>query len=135
MLYLDSSALVKLVLAETETDALRDELARLDVPVVSSQLAIVEVTRAVRRTAPDDAALLNATAALLGEGVGLIPMQRHVLDAAGLLDPVTVRSLDAIHIATATSLQPDLIAFVAYDIRATEAAAAAGLTTAAPGQS
>jgi uncharacterized protein len=126
--YLDSSALVKLVVAEEETKALRTFLRRRR-PTVSSALARTEVLRAV---APEgDDATERARAILLTPD--LVRVSDRVLLAAAAIRPATVRTLDAIHLATAQLLGEDLGVVVTYDLRLAEAAEALGLRVAAPG--
>jgi predicted nucleic acid-binding protein len=130
VIYLDSSALLKLLLQEQETDALRSWLStRAHLTAVSSELASVEVVRAMRRT---DAARVPTARALLS-GLDLVPLTGSVIEQAAEVGEVTLRSLDAIHLASALSLHPDLTAFVAYDDRLTAAARAAGLDVSQPG--
>jgi predicted nucleic acid-binding protein len=129
VIYLDSSALLKLLHDEAESAALADWLApRTGTPVVSSELAKVEVVRASRRINP---ATLPDAAALLA-GLDLIPLSSAVIDAAADVGGTTLRSLDAIHLASALSIRADLSAFVAYDQRLAEAASTAGLEALAP---
>lgn len=129
MIYLDSSALVKLVITEPETRALASWLAqRADLPMVSSVIHRTEVPRAVWRAEPS--AFPRSYRQVRGvERVALTP---EVLDTAAALAPASLRSLDAIHVASALSIRRDLAAFVAYDKRLLDAAAAAGLPTASP---
>lgn len=129
MIYLDSSALLKLIHTERETPALRAWLhARPDAPLVSSELAGVEVVRATRLV--NAAALPTAHAVLAA--LDLVPMTTAVLDAAGTTGDAALCSLDAIHLASALSIASALTSFVAYDHRLTEAAAAAGLDALMP---
>lgn len=130
MIYLDSFALFKLVVEEDESQALDDWLAeRPDASLVSSRLATVEVLRACRRA---DESLLPAGRSLLAT-LDLVPLSGRLLDeAADLTDPL-LRSLDALHLASALSLQPDLTAFVTYDLRLTAASEAVGLFPLRPG--
>lgn len=130
MIYLDSSALLKLVFQERESDTLQDWLARrAGVPTVSSELAKVEVLRSCRRI---DASGLADARSLLGQ-LDLVPLAGAVVDRAGELEGPGLRSLDALHLASAVLLGADLDAFVAYDHRLLEAAAQAGLETHQPG--
>jgi hypothetical protein len=125
--YLDSSALVKLVLEERETTALLSFLG--DRPThVSSVLAYVEVSRAARRESETAA----ERAADVLELVNLIELDRTILDGARVVEPDRLRTLDAIHLATALSLGESLDAFVTYDLRQSEAAARVGLEVVAP---
>ena len=128
MVYLDSSAIVKLVVHEPESDALRRELAHRP-EWTSSALARVEVVRALRR-ADADAATLEYAAALL-DRIALIAVDEGVLEAAAAVGPPALHSLDAVHLATANSLA-GLEAFVAYDRRLLTAAGNAGLSALSP---
>jgi predicted nucleic acid-binding protein len=128
VIYLDSSALLKLVHDELESAALAAWLEeRTEVPVVSSELAVVEVVRASRRV--DRGAVPRARS--LMAGVDLIPFGT-VIDQACDVGGTALRSLDAIHLASALAIVDDLTAFVAYDRRLTVAAQAAGLGPLAP---
>jgi len=130
VIYLDSSALLKLLHDEAESAALADWLAaRASTPVVSSELAKVEVIRACRRINP--ATLTEATALLAG--LDLIPLSGTVIDQAAHAGATTLRSLDALHLASALAIQDQLTAFVAYDHRLADAATTAGLELLAPG--
>lgn len=125
--YLDSSAVVKLVVTEPESRALRRYLTRRT-PLVSSALARTEVLRA----------LLPAGEPALARGrevvqsLDLIRVNDRVLSAAGVVLPAEVPSLDAIHLATAQLLGADLARIVTYDIRMIDAAAKLGLRTTSP---
>ena len=125
MIYLDSSALVKLLKPESETQAL---LAFLDSAVDSvgtSSLAETEV----RRAALQNNLSLTAATRLLDQ-VEILDVDRSVFSAAGLLPGGTLRSLDAIHIAVA--LRADADAFITYDKRQAAAAEACGLRVLSP---
>jgi predicted nucleic acid-binding protein len=134
LIYVDAAALVKLVRSEPESDAFAAWLAsRRDVPLVSSALVEVEVTRALRRTAPQ---------ALVGVGAVLARVARSEITAAvraraAAYPDGVLRSLDAIHLATAEIVgeRPgmELEAFVTYDVRLAEAAEALGLPAVSPG--
>ena len=129
MVYLDSSAIIKLVVAEPESEALRAYLTDRKERVASG-LARVEVFRALRRAHGGTPTLLHRADEVL-EGIALVAVDEPVLrDAAGL-EPRPLRSLDAIHLATALSLG-DLDAVVTYDRRLATAAAEAGLEVASP---
>jgi uncharacterized protein len=135
LLYLDASALVKLVRAEPETSTLLTFLA--DADLLSSELALTEVPRAIRRAAADDptlvCALLLTRAEEILDAVALLPVDRTLLIAAGALDEPVLRALDAIHLASAIDLSP-IDAFVSYDERQSAAARLAGLRTVSPGR-
>lgn len=126
--YLDSSAFVKLVVRETETAALRRFLKRWP-RRASSALVRAEAVRAVRRAGAEAVA---RTLTLLRR-MHLVALDDEMLERAGLLDPVTLRTLDAIHLATALSLQGDLGVVITYDERMAEGARALGLRVAVPG--
>jgi uncharacterized protein len=125
--YLDSSALVKLAVQEPESAALRRYLRRRR-PLVSSALARTEVLRAL---VLEGAEGLARGRAVLGT-IDLVRVNDRVLDAAGALLPSDVRSLDAIHLATARQLGSDVAQIVTYDDRMLDAARHLGIRTAAP---
>jgi predicted nucleic acid-binding protein len=125
--YLDSSAIVKLVVEEPESAALRSYLRRRK-PFVSSALARTEVARALL---PLGAAAVQQGWEVLSS-VELIRVNNRVLDAAGRLVPAEIRSLDAIHVATAQQLGTSLARVVTYDERMAAAAEAKGWSVAAP---
>lgn len=125
--YLDASALVKLSLEEDHSVALRQATQGWS-HLVSSRLAVVEVLRAARRRDP----AAEPTARDVLSHTALVLLSDRVLYAATQLDPVTIRSLDAIHLATALRLGNALAAFVSYDQRQLEAAESLGLPTASP---
>jgi hypothetical protein len=129
LIYYDSSALLKLVQHEPESDDFRRWYKeRQFAPAVSSSLACVEVVRAVR----DDGEQATERARAVLAGLDLMPMTFDLLTEAGeLAQPL--RSLDAIHLASAMRLRADLQAFVAYDKRLLHAAEQAGLPIASPG--
>ena len=127
-LYLDSSAFVKLVVDETESTAVRTFLADRAARRVSSALLRTESLRAIRHLGPDALATVR-------EGlrrVDLIGIDDRILDAAGTLEPQVLRTLDAIHLATAMAVGDDLEAIVTYDERMVEAARLMGLPTTTP---
>jgi predicted nucleic acid-binding protein len=129
-LYLDSSAIVKLVQRETESDALRRFLRQhRDDRRVTSALARVEVVRAIFNGGP--AALAHARRQLAR--VDEITLDSDLLDTAATIAPgERLRSLDAIHLVSAQMLAPDLRAVVTYDQRMAAAGHALGITIEAP---
>jgi uncharacterized protein len=127
--YLDASALVKLVVPEPETGHLIAYLAQRP-RRVSSWLSRVEVMRVARRHGRD--AMLQARE--LCARLFLLRLDAVVLDAAAELPPEVLRSLDAIHLASALRLGGALGDVVTYDLRMAEAATALGLQTASPGR-
>ena len=130
-LYLDSSALVKLVQRETESDALRRYLRRHRADqLVTSALARVEVVRAVQ--VGGSGALAQARRQL--SRLDQILLSTEVLDRAATLAPhAQLRSLDAIHLAAAQIVGADLRAVVTYDRRMADAAQELGLVVETPG--
>jgi uncharacterized protein len=125
--YLDSSALVKLAVREPESVALRRYLQRRR-PLIASALARTEVARALLPLGPE--AVRRGQDVLAR--VGLVRINDRVLDAAGAMLPAELRSLDAIHLATALQLGADLARIVTYDDRMTAAAERLQLTVARP---
>lgn len=129
MIYLDSSALLKILFLEAESATLQEWLATQDDALVTGDLARVEVLRACRRLDPE---ALPAARALLGQ-LDRVPLAAEVLELAAAVGTPMLRSLDALHLASALSLGvPDLV-LVGYDCRLLEAADAAGLGTRRPG--
>lgn len=126
--YFDTSALVKLVVAEPETAALRAWVGASNRSPVSSDLARTELLRAVRRTAPDR--VVDARAVL--DAVTLIEASTAVFEAAGRLEPMALRSLDALHVCTALDLGDDLEGVVTYDDRLAAAAISNGIPVVSP---
>ena len=126
--YLDTSALVKLVVAEAETAALRAWLAETDRQPVSCDLARAELLRAVRRAAPDR--VVRAREVL--DAVTLLEVTAAIFEAAGRLDPSVRRTLDAVHLAAALDLGDDLDCIVTYEDRLAEAARANGVAVISP---
>lgn len=106
------------------------ELLRADPQSVSSVLARVEVLRAVRRGGGRNAPLERAEEVL--DRIALVRLDEGVVESATRLPPVELRALDAIHLATALSIQPPVAAVVTYDDRLVAAAAAAGLEVRTP---
>jgi predicted nucleic acid-binding protein len=122
---------MKLVRREAETDALREWLnLHSEQPVVSSELGRVEVLRAARRIGGP---VLAEARAVVGD-LDLIPLDRAVQDVACDIGDPLLRTLDALHLASALLLGGELTAFIAYDDRLIDGARAAGLVVAAPGR-
>lgn len=136
IVYLDASAAVKLVREEPESAALRDYLGGRS-RLLSSALLETEVRRAVRRfhaglPRGEGSRLLERVAQVLTEFT-LFEVRRELLLGAGSMEPAALRSLDAIHLATALSFPSTLDAFLSYDARQLEAAARCGLAGRSPG--
>ena len=127
MIYLDTSALAKLIVRETETAALgqwlRPRAAQLWVTSIIGRVELVRV--ATRFAAENGARLLLA-------GLDTIPLTEHVADVAQSTGSATLRTLDAIHLASALSVRDELTAFCCYDRRLLDAAGDAGLPVHAP---
>ena len=129
MIYLDSSALVKLALSEPESGALASYLAkRAGQSLVSSTLHRAEVLRAIWLAEPG--ALPRAQRII--RRISLVSLSHDLLDNAATLPPGGLSTTAAIHLASALALKRDLTAFVCYDKRLADAAEAAGLPVAAP---
>jgi predicted nucleic acid-binding protein len=127
-LYFDSSAFVKIVVDEPGSAALRTFLAAQQARHVSSALLRTEAIRAVRHLGPD--ALATVREAL--RRVDLVAIDDRILDAAGTLEPGILRTLDAVHLATALTLGDDLESVVTYDDRMADGARLLGLSMIAP---
>jgi uncharacterized protein len=125
--YLDSSAIVKLAVAEPESAALRRYLRRRR-PLVSSALAKAEVARALLPVG--EPAVRRGQEVLVR--LELLRISDRILAAAGALPPAELRTLDAIHLATALDLGSDLARVVTYDERLRDAATATGCPVATP---
>jgi uncharacterized protein len=124
--YLDTSAFIKLVRSEPESEALRAELAGRE--LFSSMLLSVEGRRAARRYGT---LALSRTRAALAT-ITLLPIDQPIVEAAGELEPAELRSLDALHLATIISLGKDLERIYCYDGRLTHAARALGIEVSQP---
>jgi predicted nucleic acid-binding protein len=137
VIYLDTSAILKLLRHEAETDALINHLdAHAQQDLLTSALATVEAARALTAIgAQDVAARAVRRSDRIEVGDGVIPavaMTATVLDLALTLPPAVLRSLDAIHLATAKLAGDSLDHVITYDKRMLTAAEAAGLRTASP---
>lgn len=129
MFYADTSALVKLVVIEPESEALLTWLGRRDAALATSDLARTELVRSVRRRAPE--AVTQARDVL--SRLLLVRADAQIFDEAARLMPPEVRSLDAVHLATALALGDDLEGIITYDLRMADAAHGLGLEVVAPG--
>ncbi|MGH9095281.1 MAG: PIN domain-containing protein [Acidimicrobiales bacterium] len=126
--YLDTSAFVKLLVAEPETDALRAAMGRWP-QRASATLLRTETVRALRRSGHGH---LVGQARRLFRSVSLVRIDEPLLDRAGDLEPVELRALDAIHLAAALALGPDLGVVFTYDSRLRDALVSNGLPVEAP---
>ena len=124
---MDSSALVKLLIREPESDVLAERLAGAS--LTASELAIAEVGRVLRRSTPPE-----RSAETLWRIVALVAIDRPILRRAIEVGTPPPGSLDAIHLATALSIADDVDVFITYDRRLGAAAAATGFTVEAPGE-
>jgi uncharacterized protein len=129
VIYLDSSALVKLALAEPESGALTTYLAsHQGQALVSSTLHRAEVLRAIWRAEPG--ALPRAQRII--RRVSLVSLSHDLLDNAATQAPASLGTAAAIHLVSALTIKRDLTAFVCYDRRLLDAAEEAGLPVASP---
>lgn len=133
--YFDSSALLKRVLDEPEAEALDDSVDRFveqGAALLASSLAWVEVSRAIRQRLEAEAPrrIIDLIEVALS-GVEEFPISEQVIDIAQRMSPASIRSLDAIHLASASLLGADLVC--AYDERMLAAAEELGFRTASPG--
>jgi uncharacterized protein len=132
-LYTDSSALVKLIVEEPESAALRTYAAGRE--LLASELVLAEVPRAIQRLATTTRVPRRRFARGLERVLGaiaLLPLEREVLLRAGAFDAPFLRALDAIQLAAALSVADVLEGFVSYDERQIEAAQIAGLPVVSP---
>ena len=129
LVYLDSSALVKLVVTEPESMALIERLEEWP-ERVSSALALTELPRALERVGVGAAAHRRARE-VLGR-IALIDVDRRILATAATLEPPALRTLDAIHLATALTVREDLEIVVTYDRRLRAAAERVQIDVVAP---
>jgi len=126
--YLDTSAAVKLVVAESGTTALRKWLTTRDGQIASSDLLRTELLRATRRAAPEQMVLARAVL----DAIILLTLPSAVFERAAMLEPDLLRSLDSLHLAAALELGDELEGIVTYDRRLAAGAQAVGIHTVAP---
>lgn len=127
VIYLDTSALVKLVMREAESDSLREHLGTRP-RQASSALARVELLRAARRIGASTIA--QATRVLAD--LTLLAIDEAILDEAAKAEPRSLRSLDAIHLTSAQTVGSALAELITYDRRLAEAAESVGIPVSAP---
>ncbi len=128
--YADASALVKLVLSEPESEPLLEYL-QAHGTALTSRIATVEVARAVERVVEMTPAH-TAVLAAIWETATVIELDARLATEAVRIGPRTLRSLDAIHLASALSVGDELEAMITYDARLADAARARGMTVVAP---
>jgi predicted nucleic acid-binding protein len=127
--YFDSSAIVKLVHLEPESQALIDYLASDEIEVSTSVVAEIEVIRALRRLRDTTPEIEQAL-----KGFYLLGLDEEVRQDACSIGATTLRSLDAVHLATALAIDDDELEFITYDDRLADAARSEGLTVVQPGR-
>lgn len=133
MIYLDTSALGKLLIAEPETPDLRTWLTAQDSSgqyLATSALGRVELMRVVARYGDPGQ---DQRARYLLDGLDILPLTESVLTLAETIGPPTLRSLDAIHLAAAATIKQELTMFVTYDHRLLAGCRDVGLPAASPG--
>jgi predicted nucleic acid-binding protein len=124
--YLDTSAALKLVVEESESDALADELRRRTPTLVACLMLETELRRVVAR----EPALTQRVVSELLRGVDLHELPPPLFVEAGLLPGANLRSLDALHLAAAIRLEVEAV--ITYDVRMAEAATSLGMDVLAP---
>jgi predicted nucleic acid-binding protein len=133
MIYMDTSALTKLLISEPETPELRTwltaQINRGD-SAATSALGRVELMRTVARYGDSGQ---SDRARYLLDGLDILPLTEPMMTLAESIGPATLRSLDAIHLAAAAFFKQQLTTFVTYDHRLLEGCRNIGLTTASPG--
>ncbi len=122
--YIDTSAIVKLVVAETHSNALIKWVRSAETAFVTSDLARTELFRVVHRVAPE----FTRAARMVLETFVVLKVPTEVYEHAGRLDPPTLRTLDALHLSSALSLGDDLEGLVTYDERLAAAGHAHGIS-------
>ena len=128
--YLDASALVKLAVHEPETPALEQDVLNRDA-LFTSTVGAIELQRALARTG--EVAAVDQGAAVL-DALFLAELTPDVRARAGRLQPTSLRTLDAIHVATALNLSLPDLDFLTFDDRQAAAARACGLRVRQPGR-
>lgn len=131
--YLDASAIVKLATAEAETQALRAHLAQHQ-HLITSRLATVEVPRALKRRGPESEASAAEPMREVLDHLQVVELDAGIAMIVAVLAPPTLRSLDAIHLASALAIGEELTEVITYDLRLAAAARSAGLEVRSPGR-
>ena len=129
LVYVDTSALAKLFVHEAESGALRRWLSsRTELRLVSSWLLVTELVRLIELVTPEAGIEVDDFL----EIVDLVDITPHLLERAAEVEPRRLRTLEAIHLATALELRDSVSVFLSYDERLLDAAGTAGLAVAAP---
>ncbi len=128
VLYLDASAIVKLVVRESETDALMGYVSETE--LITSEIATIEVPRAAHLKTGAEMVMGHAEELLLR--FYIVALDDALLKSAARTRPPELRTLDAIHLASAIRIRDHIDAVVAYDHRLERAAKHSGLRVAAP---
>ena len=127
MWYIDSSAIIKLIKVEKESAALVKKLPR---SIITSRIARVEVARTIAQHEPD---LLDLAYDVLSD-IQMIAVEDSIISIAENLPVFTqLRSLDAIHVASATAMKSIVQGIITYDKQMGEAASALGFAVSSPG--
>ena len=126
--YVESSAAAKLILDEPESDSLEAWMHATAAEYITSDLTRTELVRATRRFVPDR---MRETRQVL-DNLSIVSIPSGVFDQAGLIEPRSLRSLDAIHLAAALELGDELDGIVTYDERLADAATQLGIPVVAP---
>ncbi len=129
LVYLDTSAAVKLAMSEPESDALRGWMSATEGDLLSSSLMVAEIIRACHPHGPD--ATIAARSVI--DRINFVDVDRSILERAAYLAPAAMRTLDAIHLATALGKLPFLTALVTYDKRLAVACREHGVPVVSPG--
>lgn len=134
ILYVDTSAMLKLLVREAESAAIERELLKWS-ELATSVITEVELPRAVARAREERAdAVIDGSVVLQGvlASAAIIPLSEKIVAAARIVKPVQVGALDAIHIASALSLGRDLAGVATYDNRMQDALGRLGVDVIAP---
>lgn len=126
--YIDTSALAKLIVLESETPALLDWLKENKTDLATSELTHTELMRTVRRFAPDRA---TASRKILGQVIAL-SATKSIFESAANIEPKSLKSLDAVHVTTALSLGDELEGVITYDQQMAGAVEGYGFPVIAP---
>ncbi|MFZ1381194.1 MAG: type II toxin-antitoxin system VapC family toxin [Scrofimicrobium sp.] len=127
--YIDTSALAKLVITEAESALLEEWLDHHRPILISSPITSTEIMRAVNKRNAESLMLVSRVL----KGVTFVPLVPEILRIAGVIRPVELRSIDAIHVATAIRSGDDVRSIITYDKRMAEAARLSGFKVVSPG--